>query len=186
VDLFCAVEARGRKFEHIITDDWLEQEDTRAQFLAALWALVRYWQQCGCNRHDHLLASFEEWSAIVGGIVVEAGFCDPIKAAPELAMDEQGEAFKRLFCALAADLPTGTEKAFTVGDCREKAEALDIWETLVAGAKDELKTFGARLKKFRGRQWVDAHGRRFEFGRRETSRGSVYPVHVFPITDATG
>jgi hypothetical protein len=179
VDLFCAVEARGRKFERIITDAWLSKEDTRAQFLAALWSLVRYWQDCGCHRHDHLLESFEEWSAIVGGIVVEAGFCDPIKAAPELAMDEQGEAFKRLFCALAADLPTGSEKAFTVGDCREKAESLDIWETLVAGAKDELKTFGARLKKFRGRQWVDAHGRRFEFGRRETSRGSVYPVRVF-------
>ena len=186
VDLFCAVEARGRKFERIITDAWLSEERTRAQFLAALWSLVRYWQECGCNRHDHLLESFEEWSAIVGGIVVEAGFCDPIKAAPELAMDEQGEAFKRLFCALAAELPTGTEKAFTVGDCREKAESLDIWETLVAGAKDELKTFGARLKKFRGRQWVDAHGRRFEFGRRETSRGSVYPVRVFETSEAIG
>jgi hypothetical protein len=111
---------------------------------------------------------------------------DPIKAAPELAMDEQGEAFKRLFCALAADLPTGTEKAFTVGDCRAKAEALDIWETLVAGAKDELKTFGARLKKFRGRQWSDEHGRRFEFGlKRKTSRRSVYPVRFIPITEAT-
>jgi hypothetical protein len=129
--------------------------------------------------HDHLLESLEEWSAIVSGTVVEAGFCDPIKAAPELGMDEQEQAFNRLFCAIAADLPTGTEKAFTVGDCREKAQELDIWETLVAGAKDELKTFGARLKKFRGRQWVDEQGRRFQFGRCETSRGSVYTVRVF-------
>ena len=184
VDLFCAVEARCRKFERIITDAWLSREDTRAQFLAAMWSLVRYWQQCGCNRHDHLLESFEEWSAIVGGIVVEAGFCDPIKAAPELAMDEQGEAFKRLFCSLAVSVKAGTETSFSVQDCREKAESLDIWETLIAGAKDELKTFGARLKKYRGRQWSDEHGRRFEFGRRETSRGSVYPVRVFGTEEA--
>ena len=184
VDLFCAVEARGRKFERIITDAWLSRESTRAQFLAALWALVRYWQQCGCNRHDHLLESFEEWSAIVGGIVVEAGFCDPIKAAPELAMDEIGEAFKRMFCALAATVKAGAVIEFTVGQCREKAVELDIWEILIAGAKDELKTFGARLKKYRGRQWTDEHGRRFEFGRRETSRGSVYPLRVFATTEA--
>lgn len=186
VDLFCAVDARGRKFDRIITDAWLARGEARAQFLAALWSLVRYWQQCGCNRHDHLLESFEEWSAIVGGIIVEAGFCDPIKAAPELGMDEQGEAFKRLFCALAATVEAGTEKTFNVGDCRERAESLDIWEVLVAGAKDELKTFGARLKKYRGRQWVDEHGRRFEFGRRETSRGSVYPVRVFTTSEAMG
>jgi hypothetical protein len=186
VDLFCAVEARGRKFERIITDAWLSQEGTRAQFLAALWALVRYWQQCGCNRHDHLLESFEEWSAIVGGIVVEAGFCDPIKAAPELAMDEQGEAFKRLFCALAADLTDGTEKAFSVADCREKAEDLDIWETLVTGAMDQGKAFGIRLGKFRGRQWTDAHGRLFEFGRKQTGKSSVYPLRFIKPTEATG
>ena len=184
VELFCAGEAAGRKFDLVINEGWLKRDGNRKQFLAALWSLVRYWQDCGCNRHDNLKPGFEEWSAIVGGIVVEAGFCDPIKAAPEMGMDEQGEAFKRLFCAIAADLPTGTEKAFTVGDCREKAEALDIWETLVAGAKDELKTFGARLKKFRGRQWTDEHGRRFEFGRRETARGSVYPVRVFADGEA--
>jgi hypothetical protein len=182
VDLFCAVEARGRKFDRIITDAWLSQDSTRAQFLAALWALVRYWQDCGCNRHDHLLESFEEWSAIVGGIVVEAGFCDPIKAAPELAMDEQGEAFKRLFCALAADLPDGTTKAFSVGDCREKAEELDIWETLVTGAQDQGKAFGIRLRKFRGRQWTDAHGRLFEFGRKQNGTSSVYPLRFIKPT----
>jgi hypothetical protein len=176
VDLFCAVEARGRKFERIITDDWLEQEDTRAQFLAALWALVRYWQQCGCNRHDNVLASFEEWSAIVGGIVVEAGFCDPIKAAPELAMDEQGEAFKRLFCAIASDL--SADSNLTVGNCRDKAVDLDIWETLTMGltVEGQNKGFGIRLAKFRGRQWTDAQGRLFEFGRKENGRGSVYPL----------
>ena len=179
VDLFCPGEARGRKFERIITDAWLSQDGTRSQFLAAMWALVRYWQQSGCPRNERLLESFEEWSAIVGGIVSEAGFCDPLMPAPELAMDEQGEAFQRLFCALAAEVPTGTEATVSVSDCREKAESLDIWETLVAGAKDEAKAFGARLKKYRGRQWMDEHGRRFEFGRREVSRGSVYPLRVF-------
>ena len=183
VDLFCAVEARGRKFERIITDAWLVRPEVRSQFLAALWTLVSYWQENGCPRSERLLDSFEEWSGIVGGIVVESGFYDPIAPAPELAMDEQGEAFKRLFCALAADLTHDTETTFTVADCREKAEELNLWETLVSGGKDELKTFGARLKKYRGRQWVDEHGRRFEFGRRETSRGSVYPVRVFATVE---
>lgn len=144
-----------------------------------MWSLVNNWQTNGCQHNERLLESFEEWSAIVGGIVVKSGFFDPIAPAPELAMDEQGEAFKRLFCALAADLPTGTEKEFTVSDCREKAEELNLWETLVTGAKDEAKAFGSRLKKYKGRQWVDEHGRRFEFGRREIARGSIYPVKVF-------
>ena len=189
VDLFYAGEARGRKFERIITDALLAQDSTREQFLAALWALVRNWQDCGCNRHDNLLPSFEEWSAIVGGIIVEAGFCDPIKAAPELAMDEQGEAFKRLFCALASDLPTDTEKKhFTTTDCRAKGEELDIWETLVVGLNDELKGFGRRLKDkgLLGRHWVDDHGRWFEFGdKKKIGKGSVYPFKFIPNPNAT-
>ncbi len=185
VDLFFAGEAHVRKFERIITDAWMAQDATRVQFLAALWALVRYWQECGCRRHDHLLASFEEWSAIVGGIVVEAGFCDPIKAAPELAMDERGEAFKRLFCALAADLPTGTNKDFNINDISAKAEALEIWETVMGGSIDESKTFGKRVKHLLGREWVDEQGRRFNFGKRKTSHRSVYPLTFIPITEAT-
>jgi hypothetical protein len=182
VDLFYAGEAAKRKFDRYINAQWMVQN--RKQFLSAMWSIVNYWQQGGCPRHDTVKPGFEEWSAIVGGIVVEAGFCDPIKRPLE-GLDEQADAFKRLFCALVADLPDGTETQFTIADCRAKAEELDIWETLVTGAKDESKAFGRRLRPWIGREWEDSLGRRFQFGRRQNSKGTVYPVNVFPRSAET-
>lgn len=70
VDLFEPGKATERTFEKEITPDWLCLPETRAKFLAALWAIVREWNEAGrpaCKEARHTSAS--QWASVVGAIV---------------------------------------------------------------------------------------------------------------------
>jgi hypothetical protein len=169
VDLFLSGEAAERKFPEPITESWLVKPETRQKFLACLWAGLRFWQeQKGCERTEGLvLHGFEEFSQIIGGVVMAMGFGDPM-ARPEVSLDETGDAWKRLLAALAETVPDGGSLRFTPTDCLDKAEELDA-----------KKAFGQRIKKYRGRELVDGRGRRFEFGQRQrSSASSGYPITI--------
>ena len=180
MELFCSGEAADRKFPKLITDEWLVRPETRQKFLSALWSGLRFWQeQKGCQRTEGLvLHGFEEFSQIIGGIVMSMGFADPM-ARPEVSLDEAGDAWKRLLAALAATVPDGGSVRFTPGDCLEKAEELDVLDLIAGAARDPKKALGHKLKKFRGREFIDGRGRRFEFGQRlrdNTSSGYLLRI----------
>jgi hypothetical protein len=180
-DLFCAREATEREFSSPITDSWPASPETRARFLAALWSLVNHWQAQGCPRLEGKpLPSFETFSAIIGGLVTTANFANPI-APPETLMDESEQAWKLVLRALADAVPTGTTKDYTSDEAMKQAEELGVLDLLTAGGRDERKTFGKRIKPWKGRRFLDNSGREFEFGngRNRSSLGAVYPVTVF-------
>ena len=54
------------------------------KILSALWALVRAWEADGKPELALPTQRFEEWSRIVGGIVLAAAFGDPLEK-PEIA-----------------------------------------------------------------------------------------------------
>jgi len=180
-DLFCASEATERDFSSPITDSWPSHPETRARFLAALWSLMNHWQAQGCPRLDgRPLPSFETFSAIIGGLVQSLCLANPIAPA-DTQMDETDQAWKLVLRALADAVPTGTKKDYTTDEAMEQAEELGVLDLLTAGGRDERKTFGQRIKRWKGRRFLDNSGREFEFGngRTRNNLGALYPVTVF-------
>lgn len=62
----------------------LNRPEVRAEFLSALWALVRHWDEqsrppAGTREKPFRIASFAEWSDIFGGIVQCAGYGNPLE-----------------------------------------------------------------------------------------------------------
>lgn len=88
IDLFSektAAERLAERKEGVeITSDWLKSEKNRRDMLSALWALVRNWAEQGKVSAPRCIASFVEWTRVVGGIVYAAGFGDAFAPA-ELA-----------------------------------------------------------------------------------------------------
>lgn len=178
-ELFCAREATEREFSSPITDTWPSRRETRARFLSALWSLMNHWQAQGCPRlTERLLPSFESFSAIVGGLVTTANFANPIEA-PEMQMDETEQAWRLLLQSLADPVATGSTHEYTVDGAMKVAEELGFLDLLTAGGRDERKTFGQRIRQWRGRRFLDNQGREFEFGKKRNGNGALYPVTVF-------
>lgn len=178
VDLFEAGDAGTRTFPRDITTEWLGLADTRAAFLAHLWALVRDWVERGmeidpeCRR-----GSFELWSRIVGSIVTHAGFSNPF--APRSAVaggDEASHALRSLLIGLVSKCESADAPKLSTDEILAEAQALGVVDVIVGSAKDDRKALGWRLRKLRGRQFVDGRGRQFEFGRREVAAGASYPI----------
>ncbi|MGC6464532.1 MAG: hypothetical protein ACON5N_03015, partial [Akkermansiaceae bacterium] len=178
VDLFEAGKATERTFEKELTPDWLCLPETRARFLAALWAIVREWNDNGrpaCKDARHTSAS--QWASVIGSIVhhLNPKLKPFAKRTFSLGGDESGDAMEALICALASDLPTSGDE-FTTAELIDKAEELNLLEAIAGHAKDQRKAIGHRARKLRGRVFIDQAGRRFEFGKRDKSYGAVYPI----------
>jgi len=114
--LFCELfledaDISGRKFDMLIDDDYLVRHDVRTDMLSALWSMVVHWDKQGRPKGPTLLGSFERWSEIVGGIVVAAGFGDPLeKAETIVAGDTDTKDLKTLVAMLADKLVTKIEE----------------------------------------------------------------------------
>lgn len=85
VDLFSEKTAAERLAERDgakeITSPWLAKRETRSKMLSALWAMVRFWAAEGMPDAPRRMASFVDWTNVVGGIVYTAGFGDPFAPA---------------------------------------------------------------------------------------------------------
>ncbi len=126
IDLFEPGEARGRSFTREITPAWLSQPETRSRFLASLWALVRRWRDHGMPRlAEHRRGSFEEWSALIGGIVTDCKLCNPF--APREAAtggDESGRALMLVVGLVVGESATETPPVLTTSDVLDRAHSL--------------------------------------------------------------
>ena len=103
VELFVTeADNRDRKIPFIIDDKWLALPVNRARILSALWAFVRDWDANGRQKPDSSLPRFDDWAKLIGGIVINAGYQDPL-AAPDLPSlgAIEGKEMKQLVRALA-------------------------------------------------------------------------------------
>ncbi len=186
-DLFSARMVSDRKIANPVSETWLALPATRAKFLAAMWALVRYWNNRGCPRSKGAtLPSFEEFSGIIGGIVTTALFADPI-AKPDAVLDEVEQGWITLFKLLAADVPDDGFVEYSIDQMLEKAEDEDIKDIILGDTKalkDPKVAFGCRIRKWKGRQFHDAAGRLFEFGKRHGNKNNLYGVRILKPEEA--
>jgi hypothetical protein len=95
---------RDRNIPHPIDDAWLSAPENRTPILSAWWAMVRAWDANGRPKPKSLMPKFYEWSSIIGGIVINAGYEDPLQrpALPNLGAVE-GKDMLLLVEALAPD-----------------------------------------------------------------------------------
>lgn len=121
-----------RRIDNVLNVTKLMQPAVRQELLGAMWALVRNWSAKGCPpapRVDDpakpfLRASFEDWSAIFGGIVYAADYGNPLlqpgddqSAAPERVHQ------RRLVEMLAQKIDVmGGKKRYAVRDFDEIVE----------------------------------------------------------------
>ncbi len=178
IDLFEPGEAASRSFKREITPGWLFSPETRARSLAALWLLVRCWRDAGMPMmKENRRASFEEWSAIVGGIVTSFGFPNPFAPRKaDVGGDEASRALNLVIGSLVGEASRDLPPTLTTGDILDRAEADGMLDVIVGFAKEPKKALGWRLKKLKGRHLIDTQRRAFEFGRRELSAGAKYPI----------
>ena len=127
---------------------------------------------------EHRRASFEEWSGLIGGIVVACGMSNPF--APRMAEtggDERGRAVVRLLVVVAGEYPAGSEPMPTTQDLLDVADREGLTELLNLSDKDRKQSLGRLLRKsYLGRKFTDTQGRAFEFGRRKMADGARYPI----------
>jgi len=183
VDLWLAEDAAGRRFDLEITDAWLARPDTRARFLAFLFAILRHW--CDAGRpidRDARRAGFEATSRLCGSVVRSAAIGNAFaRRESTMGGDSEGEALRALLRAAAERChPEGGE--YRPADLVTLADDLALTDEICPFAKQPAKSLGHKLKLWRGRQLKDSHGRLFQFGddprkgRERDRAGSVYRV----------
>ena len=64
--------------DRVIENDWIMAEENRANMCAAVWGLVQHWAAEGSPEGGAELAHFKSFSQVVGGIVMAAGWPDPM------------------------------------------------------------------------------------------------------------
>jgi hypothetical protein len=97
VDLYVAeADAQSRVIKHVIDEVYLSRDDVRAELLSACWGMVNAWNQgIGIDEHGNIVKrdprpapssvyrGFETFSNIIGGIVQNAGFGNPLESTAE-------------------------------------------------------------------------------------------------------
>jgi hypothetical protein len=79
VDLFEPEDPRDRSVAFPLSDAVMRGDDFRRKTLEALWALVSHWVQKGRPKPQRVLPTFEDFTALVGGIVTCAGYDEPFE-----------------------------------------------------------------------------------------------------------
>lgn len=86
VDLFAEEgDIQEREHSFLLDDNWLMKPKNRVDILSALWAIVRNWEAEGRPMlRDYGVKprkGFESWGNIIGGMVMSAGFGNPLEKA---------------------------------------------------------------------------------------------------------
>lgn len=193
VELFIPGEIEGRQFKRQIEPGYWSQPDHRATMLGVLWSLVRNWVDHDCPLGADIKPTFELWSRTLGGIIAAMpdmgqGSARPmLPAALPMSGDRRGSEWRELLIQIASEVEADDllGKTYTTHDIVTAARRHNLVEDLCGtdGDKDlpakELRRVGIELKRWRGRELTDKQNRRFQFGKREQARGSIYPLHFF-------
>lgn len=140
IDLFEAGEPGDRVVEDPLNGAVMRSPEWRAGMLAALWAMVRTWDAAGRVPGKLALNSFEEYSAVLGGIVQAAGYVDPFKPSEiAAAVNPEKVELMELMGGVLEEMGLETERSFTLEDLARIARSLDLFSDKVGTADDGKK-----------------------------------------------
>ena len=206
VDLFEKGDPEARVVETPLNDSLMRSETWRREMLEALWALVRHWHAGGMVPGSKSLASFEEYAALLGGIVESAGYVSPFTKAEIADAKSPGAAeFDELLALVLAEMDGETERDFTVEDFARLARSAQLYQRSVGTQADGKRltikldgvpksesamapdlgyldqamksSFGKAMTKQIGTEHLIG-GQKVEFGKREQARKATYTVKI--------
>lgn len=190
VELFLAEEVRGRKFKRVITPRWLASPEVRAKFLAACCAFVKTWltgadgSYPAMYLHDQPLETFDEWTSVIGGVMLACDVADPL-AAPDRVVggSVQTDEIRQLLIEVASEIAddirmTTVDRKQLVAVARKHGLLAELVGDEGAPAMDDTmnKRFGRRMQRWRGQRLKDNKGRLFEFSHKRKKSGATYPL----------
>lgn len=119
----------------------------RANILAALWAMVRHWDNAGRLVPSRGHSAFPTWANIVGGIVEAAGYACPLATANIAATaDQDGDDMRRLVAAMAKD-----QKSYSFAEVVEVAKREGCFESIIGDGNELQRADKVRLARLLAR-----------------------------------
>jgi hypothetical protein len=143
VELHLEVErTEDRKFSRVL--DMPRLLAMRPKILAALWAMVRHWDENGRPASSCGHSAFPTWASMVGGVVEAAGFSCPLATANVAAIaDPDGEDMRLLVKEMASkSVPS------SFSDLVKLAHEHGLFTNIIGESGDDL---GRREKSAFGR-----------------------------------
>lgn len=155
----------GRSLARVLDAAWLTDKGNRKDMLAAMWALVRSWDEAGqpkpCTRG---MRSFERWRDVIPQIVMAAGFADPLqRPMVEDSGDVDGRDMRKMLGLLVVEMQAAgqQQRAWEFSDLiEETCWKHGLFEGKVGGDEAELKelrkgraSLGAYFKKMSGKRF---------------------------------
>lgn len=133
----------------------LNRREIRSEFLSALWAFIRHWDdsgrpKAGDQAKPYRVATFAEWSDLFGGIVQAAGYGNPLVKPPEEQQADQKTPHQRklvelMCCKLGdkTDADTVIEHVdFSFQEIVDCCYQSELFEFLMGEGKAEYKQDG--------------------------------------------
>lgn len=133
----------------------LNRSEIRSEFLSALWAFIRHWDDSGRPKagepgKPYRVATFAEWSDIFGGIVQAAGYGNPLVKPPEEQQADQKTPHQRKLVELMSfKLGEKTEAGttiehvdFTFQELVDICYQSELFEFLMGEGKADYKDSG--------------------------------------------
>lgn len=128
----------------------LNRPEVRSELLSAAWALIRHWDKSGRPTagepaRPYRVATFAEWSDLIGGIIQAAGYGNPLVKPPEEQQADQKTPHQRklvelLSARLGETGESGEAKdtlAFTFQDIVDCCYESELFEFLMGEGKAE-------------------------------------------------
>jgi len=140
--LFEAGNPQDRKVENLLDDDVIESEQWRAEALASLWSFVRTWHELGQPRGERRLASFEQFSFLMGGLVKAVGYADPMeKPAEDDGLSPEQADFLAMVRGIYSDMKEDgeTKKVLTFNDMAAVARREDVFAEIIGTEADGIR-----------------------------------------------
>lgn len=183
----------------------LNRPEVRGEFLSALWAMIRNWNEmgrpkAGDPKRPFRLATFAEWSDIFGGIVQAAGYNNPLERPKDDQVASpitlhQRQLVETLATNVDADWPMMEYEFQELIDCCHENEFF-AWK--MKGKERELdggnmrfeltpecaSVMGLMFTKEMGRRVFQMpDGRRIRFGKKGEGRLKRYTVEIVPTVE---
>lgn len=206
VDLFEKGDPQNRKYGVRLDDHSMSADGWRGAALSALWAMVRTWAEKGREKGRKKLASYEEFSEIIGGIAWAAGFDDPFEPpdAANVISPEKAE-FLQLLRGIVAEVQGGKVRTrdFTLEEVAMIARREELFANKV-GTREEGRLATIKREGLKGleastaddtgildakqrQRWVftlkphagtepEVDGVRLQFGERKQQRKTFFTV----------
>lgn len=180
-------DAQTRTIQRVIDEEYLARPGVRGEILSALWAFIREWDAAGRPKGKRVLRGFEQWCEVFGGIVINAGFGDPIEPPPtdDFSGDNEAADMQTLVHVLVAQMESMTDisgyaesgeenakpqplkkKEFTFEELIAKAQEHDCFNWMMEGTEkvdeqgEKYTVLNQRSKSALGKMFAAKYGGR--------------------------